>query len=1056
MGHGSVKGKALIAMLALALCIAFVTIGGSGALAVKGSSKDLEKTFDVRKGADEEPTENQIQASEDLADDAEARISFDERFGTPRKILDEGGYLTAPSPGSAVKVAREWVNDNRTTFGLSEQDVASLAVNLDHELPGTGTRVVSFQQVFGELETVFGGRLNIAVAGDGRVLSYAGDPIRGDSLLGDFSLSAADALSATAEEAAPQTNLTPQATGRDDGWTTFERDSLARQPRVQKVAFPTAEGARSAYRVLFVKELDQAYDVVVDGASGNVLFRTSLVDLERDEGTVYRNYPGARRGGVGTVASFEGNPEASPRGWVESGGVPGVNGPTTFGNNADTFANWSTPFEPADQTNRPVAPDSHFNYNYVNNWDRTNGAEASFERDRNPAITNLFYHHNLIHDEYYRLGFTESAGNFQVNNFGNGGLGEDPVQGLVQAGAATGGAPTFDGRNNAYMATPPDGQAPWSGMFLWEPIPAAFLSPFADGDFDASIIWHEYTHGLTNRYVAGGEALNSFQAGSMGEGWSDWYALDYLFKNGLENQPVEGKYATGNNQRGIRNWNYNQNPLGYGDIGYDITGPEVHADGEIWTATLWDLREALVARNGEQRGGEISRRIVTDAMPLTAPNPSFLDARDGILLADRNRYGGSHRDLIWSVFAKRGMGASATAKSGDDTDPKPGFDHLDNARNGRLAGKVVNVATGNPVRGARVIVGEFDARVTPITRTNGRGGFGAKMLVGSYSLTVQAPGYGSRTLAQQVRVPAGGTKSLKVGLAPNLASRFTGAKVVNVSSNSPDNPARNLIDDTESSVWSTREKAGNFKGARTTIKLKREFRVSGIRVSAFKNIAKPRFAAVKSWKFETSLNGRKWTVRERGTFQTDEPRPVAPELRKRFFSLNKPVPARFVRFTINSAQDNALGFAMAAELEVFAGKSAKVTPLRVRPGRPVTDSGTIEQGNPAIDGTILGVTGDEFAANCGTIPRSQGTDGWISVLPDRFGDGNHVIAVKGEPPVDQDIDLYFLNSRCDVLSSQATASANESAALPGGTKYVLTGLFAGANEGFTLAAKSAP
>jgi extracellular elastinolytic metalloproteinase len=63
-----------------------------------------------------------------------------------------------------------------------------------------------------------------------------------------------------------------------------------------------------------------------------------------------------------------------------------------------------------------------------------------------------------------------------------------------------------------------------------------------------------------------------------------------------------GEYVTGNATRGIRNWNYDQNPTTFGDIGYDLTGPEVHADGEIWTATLWDMRKALVAKYGAAKG----------------------------------------------------------------------------------------------------------------------------------------------------------------------------------------------------------------------------------------------------------------------------------------------------------------------------------------------------------------------------------------------------------------------------------------------------------------------
>src|SRR6476620_32613 len=59
------------------------------------------------------------------------------------------------------------------------------------------------------------------------------------------------------------------------------------------------------------------------------------------------------------------------------------------------------------------------------------------------------------------------------------------------------------------------------------------LSPYRDtnGGDDAAVLYHEYTHGLSSRLVTnvnGTQALNSAQAGAMGEGWSDFYAMDFL------------------------------------------------------------------------------------------------------------------------------------------------------------------------------------------------------------------------------------------------------------------------------------------------------------------------------------------------------------------------------------------------------------------------------------------------------------------------------------------------------------------------------------------------
>ncbi|KAH6560092.1 hypothetical protein BASA60_000091 [Batrachochytrium salamandrivorans] len=65
------------------------------------------------------------------------------------------------------------------------------------------------------------------------------------------------------------------------------------------------------------------------------------------------------------------------------------------------------------------------------------------------AAVNLFYLTNVMHDISYQYGFTESAGNFQKDNFGKGGQGSDPVIINVLDTSSVDGAEFF---------TPPDGQ----------------------------------------------------------------------------------------------------------------------------------------------------------------------------------------------------------------------------------------------------------------------------------------------------------------------------------------------------------------------------------------------------------------------------------------------------------------------------------------------------------------------------------------------------------------------------------------------------------------------
>lgn len=77
-------------------------------------------------------------------------------------------------------------------------------------------------------------------------------------------------------------------------------------------------------------------------------------------------------------------------------------------------------------------------------------------------ITNLFYWNNIIHDVVYQYGFDEVGGNFQANNQGRGGLGNDYLMAEAQDGS---------GNNNANFSTPADGGKPRMQMYLWDGTP---------------------------------------------------------------------------------------------------------------------------------------------------------------------------------------------------------------------------------------------------------------------------------------------------------------------------------------------------------------------------------------------------------------------------------------------------------------------------------------------------------------------------------------------------------------------------------------------------------
>ena len=61
-------------------------------------------------------------------------------------------------------------------------------------------------------------------------------------------------------------------------------------------------------------------------------------------------------------------------------------------------------------------------------------------------------------------------------------------------------------------------------------------------------------------------------------------------------------------------------------------------------------------------GNIVAIQNVMDGFKLQPCNPSFVNARDAILQADKARYGGKHACTMWKAFAKRGLGSRAKSR----------------------------------------------------------------------------------------------------------------------------------------------------------------------------------------------------------------------------------------------------------------------------------------------------------------------------------------------------------------------------------------------------------
>ncbi len=273
-------------------------------------------------------------------------------------------------------------------------------------------------------------------------------------------------------------------------------------------------------------------------------------------------------------------------------------------------------------------------------------------------ILNIFYFCNYMHDLYYMLGFDEEAGNFQDVNFTAKGTSGDPVLARAHPG------PVF---GTANMITPPDGQRPLMNMGL---VAATGRHTALDSD----VVFHEYTHGLTNRLVGGrlnSQALKEPQSQAMGEGWGDYFALTIQNHDREIEKTILGDWVT-SRANGIRMFPYDASyPKTFGELGKPPFN-EPHNVGEIWCATLMQMNRNLGAGLGSTKNGhEFGWQLVVDSLKLCPANPSFLDARDAILRAlDDLEEGKKPSDTtdfsklkraIWQAFARFGMGPKAAS-----------------------------------------------------------------------------------------------------------------------------------------------------------------------------------------------------------------------------------------------------------------------------------------------------------------------------------------------------------------------------------------------------------
>ncbi len=627
-----------------------------------------------------------------------------------RLLLAIGLTLLAfPTFAQAPRVqdALTFVAQEATDLGLSSSDVADLAVTDAYASRRSGTTHVYLRQRVGGIE-IIGSEMTVSVGRDGRVFHSAGEMIAGLDQLVEAQTPTLDAMSAAIRAASivgirsmPALRLQESGLGADRA-TTLSLNGIDDNPVRTKLVYK--QDANDTYRLAWEVELaissqTEYWLVYVDAVTGQEIDRLNLtveesfgdpasatiysaaaesfLPFETAEHALAAMAPSAM---VGTYTVFQlpvespnhssppmpadgrtahANPDnaiASPFGWHDTNGVPGAEFTDSRGNNVDAHKGATRSSggaslifnDPANFANSPVT--------FVP-----------------AAITNTFYHSNVFHDIMYQYGFDEAAGNFQENNYGNGGLGSDGITANVQAA----------GNCNANFGTPSDGGNPTMNMYL-----CTTPNPDADTDFDTVVIQHEISHGVSNRLTGGPGTTGCLSnAEQMGEGWSDYYGVLTTIepgdaradRRGVATYSLLGQPTTGN---GIRPAPYSTSFAINGYTYQDSrTQTAPHGVGFVWATILWEVTWDLIDAHGfgtdlydanGTNGNQIMLNLVTEGMKLQPCSPGFVSGRDAILAADVSLYSGAYTDELWAAFARRGLGFSAsqgsTSTNSDNTE----------------------------------------------------------------------------------------------------------------------------------------------------------------------------------------------------------------------------------------------------------------------------------------------------------------------------------------------------------------------------------------------------
>ncbi len=409
-------------------------------------------------------------------------------------ILAQLSWAQVQTP---LDAALRHVEKNRVAWSLSEQDVADLTVSDLYVSKQSGVTHVYFVQRYEGIE-LYNGILNVSVASNGKTynIEHLFMPNLGELVNTTTpSLTPKEAIKAAAKHLGADFNAPLKIKEQiSDKHFVFDKGAISHADIIVKLRYQALEN--KTVRLAWDLAIDQVggndyWSLRVDALTGEVIDKNSwTVHCKFDKGQyhnhdahcreipeemstmtiqealikkneananmmmgMYNVFPAPTESpshGARMLVPELGDVVASPYGWHDTNGAMGEEYTITRGNNVHAYLD-------VNNTNSSAGDEPDGGPGLLFDFPFDPADEPAAYQDA--ATTNLFYMCNFMHDFTYHYGFDEGAGNFQSNNYGNGGWQGDYVLAEAQDGS---------GANNANFATPSDGGNGRMQMYVWD------------------------------------------------------------------------------------------------------------------------------------------------------------------------------------------------------------------------------------------------------------------------------------------------------------------------------------------------------------------------------------------------------------------------------------------------------------------------------------------------------------------------------------------------------------------------------------------------------------